>query len=69
MYHSEGWVKLQGNSTGSLMDCVCFSFPTFSTVGFSDIEPVGDIRYLTGIESLTGLVLITGTASFLHLKM
>ncbi|MFT6897577.1 MAG: hypothetical protein ACJA13_001986, partial [Paraglaciecola sp.] len=31
--------------------------------------PFGDLRYLTGIESLTGLVLITWTASFLFFEM
>jgi hypothetical protein len=60
---------LKGNFNGSLLDCVYFSFTTFTTLGFGDIEPVGNIRYLTGIESLTGLVLITWTASFLYYEM
>jgi len=51
------------------MDCVYFSFTTFTTVGFGDIQPTGDLRFLTGIESLTGLVLITWTASFLFVEM
>jgi len=63
------WGHLEGNTDGSLMDCVYYSFTTFTTLGFGDITPVGDIRYLTGIESLTGLVLITWTASFLYLEM
>ena len=66
---TEGWGNLTGNFNGSLMDCAYFSFTVFSTVGFGDIEPVGDLRYLTGIESLTGLVLITWTASFLYFEM
>jgi hypothetical protein len=66
---AEGWGNLTGNFNGSLMDCAYFSFTVFSTVGFGDIEPVGDLRYLTGIESLTGLVLITWTASFLYFEM
>lgn len=69
MHHSEGWGQLQGNLEGTLLDCVYFSFSTFSTVGFGDIEPIGRLRYLTGIESLTGLVLITWTASFLYFEM
>ena len=69
MHHSENWGKLQGNLEGTLLDCVYFSFSTFSTVGFGDIEPIGRLRYLTGIESLTGLVLITWTASFLYYEM
>ena len=59
MHHSAGGGELSGAFSGSLMDCVYFSFTTFTTLGFGDIAPLGDIRYLTGIESLTGLVLIT----------
>ena len=69
MLRAEGWGHLEGNFSGSLMDCAYFSFTTFTTLGFGDIAPIGDLRYLTGIESLTGLVLITWTASFLYLEM
>jgi hypothetical protein len=69
MHHAEGWGILQGNFEGTLMDCVYFSFSTFTTLGTGDIEPIGDLRYLTGLESLTGLVLITWTASFIYLEM
>ncbi|MEW6996396.1 potassium channel family protein [Colwelliaceae bacterium BS250] len=60
---------LEGNFNGSLLDCAYFSFTSFTTLGFGDITPHGEIRFLTGIESLTGLVLITWTASFLFLEM
>ncbi len=69
MHRVEGWGSLEGSFNGGLMDCVYFSFTTFTTLGFGDIEPLGDLRYLTGIESLTGLVLITWTASFLYYEM
>lgn len=69
MHQAEGWGELSGSFNGSLMDCAYFSFTVFSTLGFGDIVPSGDLRYLTGIESLTGLVLITWTASFLFLEM
>jgi hypothetical protein len=69
MHHAEGWGRLEGNFAGSLLDCVYFSFTTFTTLGFGDIQPIGDLRYLTGLEALTGLVLITWTASFLYLEM
>lgn len=69
MHHTEGWGELQGNFDGTLLDCVYFSFTTYTTLGFGDVEPIGDLRYLTGLESLTGLVLITWTASFLYLEM
>lgn len=60
---------LEGSFSGTLFDCVYFSFTTYSTLGFGDIVPVGELRYLAGIESLTGLVLITWTASFLYFEM
>jgi hypothetical protein len=69
MHHAEGWGQLDGAFSGSFMDCVYFSFTTFTTLGFGDIAPLGDIRYLTGTESLTGLVLITWSASFLYVEM
>ena len=69
MNQLDGWGTLIGKFNGSLMDCVYFSFTVFSTVGFGDIEPTGNLRYLTGIESLTGLVLITWSASFLYIEM
>ena len=69
MNHADGWGSLTGSFNGSLMDCAYFSFTVFSTLGFGDIEPLGHLRYLTGIESLTGLVLITWTASFLYYEM
>lgn len=66
---AEGWGQLEGNFDGSLLDCVYFSYTTFTTLGFGDITPHGDIRHLIGLESLTGLLLITWTASFLYFEM
>ena len=60
---------LSGAVDGSLLDCIYFSFTTFTTLGFGDINPVGAIRYLAALEALTGLVLITWTASFLFVEM
>jgi len=63
------WGDLQGAFNGSLADSVYFSFATYTTLGYGDINPVGAIRYLTGLEALTGFVLITWTASYLFLEM
>ena len=69
MHRADGWGSLAGNFDGSLLDCAYFSFTVFTTLGFGDIEPLGELRYLTGIESLTGLVMITWSASFLFVEM
>jgi hypothetical protein len=58
-------------STGPLGfgDCVYFSATVYSTLGFGDVIPTGSIRMLAGIESVTGLLLITWSASFTYLEM
>jgi hypothetical protein len=51
------------------LDCVYLSFITFTTVGYGDLVAEGYSRYLTGVEALTGLVLVTWSASFLFIEM
>jgi len=63
------WGSLSGNFDGSFMDCVYFSFTTYTTIGFGDISPIGNLKFLTGVQALTGLVLISWTASFLFIEM
>ncbi len=53
----------------TLGDCGYYSFVTYTTLGFGDLIPHGPIRFLTGMEALTGLLLITWTASFMYLQM
>ena len=69
MYHSPHFGTLDGNFTGTLLDCVYFSFTAYTSLGLGDIEPHGALRFTVGLEALTGLVLITWTASFMFLKM
>lgn len=52
-----------------LANCAYFSFITYTTLGYGDIVPQGQLRFLAGLESLTGLVLITWTASFSFYQM
>ncbi len=58
-----------GAFNGSLLDCSYFSFITYTTTGFGDIHPMGNIRYLTGLEALVGMVMISWTASFMFIEM
>lgn len=69
MHHTADLGSLTGNFDGSFMDSVYFSFTTYTTIGFGDISPIGPLKFLTGLEALTGLVLITWTASFLFIEM
>ena len=61
-----------GTATGidlDLLDQVYLSALTFTTVGSADVHLGGPIRFLNGMEALTGLVLITWSASFTFLEM
>jgi len=64
-----GELELLSGAAITLADCVYYSFTTYTTLGYGDIVPLGGLRFLAGIESLTGLVLITWSASFLFLQM
>ena len=61
--------SLEGGFAHTLADCGYYSFVTYTTLGFGDLIPIGPIRFLTGMEALTGLLLITWTASFMYIQM
>jgi hypothetical protein len=60
---------LEGSHTHKILDSIYFSFATYSSLGYGDIYPTGYLRFLAGLETLTGLVLITWTASFMFIEM
>lgn len=60
---------LVGLETASLPDYVYYSAIVYTTLGFGDIVPTGAIRFLTGMEAVTGLVMITWSASYTFLEM
>jgi hypothetical protein len=64
-----GFGNLAGLPTTELPDFVYFSAITYTTVGFGDVVPVGAIRFLAGVEALTGFVMITWSASYTFLEM
>lgn len=43
MANAEGWGSFSGNFDGTFMDCVYFSFTTYTTIGFGDIAPTGNL--------------------------
>jgi hypothetical protein len=52
-----------------LPDYAYFSATVYATVGFGDLAPTGAIRFLAGVEALTGFVMITWSASLTFLEM
>ena len=53
----------------TLFDAIYFSATIYTTLGLGDLSPVGAIRLVSGMEAVTGLLLITWSASFTYLEM
>lgn len=62
-----------GNFSGHFKDAFSsffyFSIETYTSLGIGDIYPSGSLRLVTGIEALTGLLMIGWTASFIYIEM
>lgn len=63
------FVKEEGFTLANFMKCLHFSASTYSSLGFGDVVPLGDLRMLSGAEVLNGLIMIGWTASFTYLAM
>jgi hypothetical protein len=72
------WLLLMMPGTGfvhgehgldNLFDAIYLSATIYTTLGLGDLAPVGAIRLLSGMQSLTGFLLITWSASFTCLEM
>jgi hypothetical protein len=63
-----GWIDGDSELT-AILDFVYYSAMVYTTVGFGDLVPHGPIRFMSGMEALTGLVMITWSASFTFLEM
>lgn len=69
MNHRLGLGAYMGDTTGHIYDAVYFSVVVYTSLGFGDIQPIGEMRMLAGVEALVGLVMIGWSASFTYLMM
>ncbi len=60
---------IAGSQSLGFAECTYFSFSNYSSLGYGDLVPSGPLRFVAGMEALTGLVLIGWTASFMYLQM
>jgi hypothetical protein len=70
-FASMGFGSLEG-SIGNIVtffDYLYFSVSAYSTLGIGDVYPIGYMRFLTGLESVTGLMLIAWSATFFYFHM
>jgi len=65
----DGYGDLSGKTNDPASDILYYSFVSYTSLGFGDIVPTGWLRLMTGIETLTGLILIAWSASFLFVQM
>ena len=65
----DGFGALHGETSMAFFDCIYYSAAVYTTVGFGDIYPVGAIRLMTGTEAITGLTMITWSASYTFVEM
>lgn len=54
---------------GTFVDDLYFSAVTYTSIGFGDVYPVDNVRLITGVEALVGLMMIGWSASFTYLAM
>jgi hypothetical protein len=64
-----GLGRIGGADPLQLLDAVYLSAITYSTVGYGDLVPHGPLRLALASEALTGLLMITWSASFTFLEM
>lgn len=60
---------LNGPNSGTWEDAFYFAITSYTTLGIGDLYPTGQARLLSGIAALTGLVMVTWTASLTYLHM
>lgn len=72
-YYNLGTLVGAGVTEGSfsldLVGCLYYSSVIYSTLGLGDISPQGALRMITGVEGLTGFILIGWTVTFTYLAM
>ena len=60
---------LSGEFEGHFREYIYYSLVSYTSLGLGDVYPHGPIRLLTGLEALTGLLMIGWSASFTYLCM
>jgi hypothetical protein len=58
-----------GAHGGTFFDNVYFSVVAYTSLGFGDVYPVDNVRLISGVEALVGLLMIGWSASFTYLAM
>jgi|RhiMethySRZTD1v2_1073278.scaffolds.fasta_scaffold741646_2 hypothetical protein len=58
-----------GAHDGTFVDNIYFSVVSYTSLGFGDVFPIDNVRLISGVEALVGLLMIGWSASFTYLAM
>jgi len=58
-----------GRAVVEPLDYLYFSIVSYTSLGLGDVFPGGHLRFITGVEALNGLLLITWSGSFIYIAM
>ncbi|MEL6877519.1 MAG: potassium channel family protein [Pseudomonadota bacterium] len=64
-----GFGSIEGPNGHAFDDAFYFSITSYTTLGIGDLFPTGNLRILSGIEALNGLVMVGWTASMTYIYM
>ncbi len=69
LVHYANFSDLSGNIQEHFPTYLYFSITTYSSLGIGDVFPSDALRFLTGIEAINGLILITWSAAFTYFSV
>ena len=69
LHHLDGNEFISGAENFNLENAFYFSISSYTTLGIGDLVPQGQLRIISGVEALNGLVMVGWTASFTYLTM
>jgi Ion channel len=58
-----------GDKASAFWTYLYFSAETYTSLGIGDLVPGGELRFLVGLETLVGLLMIGWSSSFIFLAM
>jgi ion channel len=58
-----------GLTVAERLDYFYFSIVSYTSLGLGDVFPSDHLRFITGVEALNGLLLITWSGSFIYIAM
>ncbi|MAZ76749.1 MAG: ion transporter [Micavibrio sp.] len=69
LIHYAGFVDLSGYIPDHFLTYLYFSATSYSSLGVGDVFPAEGLRFLTGVEAINGLILITWSAAFTYFSV